>query len=326
MHVSFKPNNEKIYKAYLEMLLSECERLNKSILDKNSEFKCEICGISHNFDFNVKYAEVIKENNPKYNPKDKSKFYSAGRDFFPLVGSMGSEAQGFSNMSRPVNICPRCLLLVQYLPLSSFLVEGKLGFIQASDLSVQYELTKISVQSILDKIQSSGANAQIPNLGQKEKNKSIIVIRKMFEYFRNLIVKIPQQERYSKLSKITDFSCTLWKLSNSGQGAYLESELWPNEVIKFLFLCNVLGIEEELIQVLENEHKMIKYPPKQFINCLRNKKTYYFENLITKKFIPSENLLFLYEYYILGKSQLDMKLYCQLSEQILLLEPDKEKD
>src|SRR5690242_3759818 len=69
-------------------------------------------------------------------------FIQVGREWFPLAGSLGSDAQALPGASRSYNSCAKCLFAVQYLPLVSILVNGQLALFQATSIKLWYSWVK----------------------------------------------------------------------------------------------------------------------------------------------------------------------------------------
>jgi CRISPR-associated protein Cst1 len=79
-------------------------------------FRCEACGDARSLDFSALCDTAI--------PRDKQQATFVGRDWFPLAGSLGSDAQALPSASRAAHLCARCLFAVHYLPLGLILLAG----------------------------------------------------------------------------------------------------------------------------------------------------------------------------------------------------------
>ena len=86
---------------------------------------CECCGKNKCLDLNKIVQQSIV---PLGYNKDRKYI---GRDWFPLSGSLGSDAQALPAASRAPNLCASCLFAVQYLPLGSILMNGRLALFQS---------------------------------------------------------------------------------------------------------------------------------------------------------------------------------------------------
>lgn len=65
-----------------------------------------------------------------------------GRNWFPLAGSMGSDAQALPSASSGLNCCAKCLLAVQYLPQAGILMNGRLVLFQSTSIKLWYSWVK----------------------------------------------------------------------------------------------------------------------------------------------------------------------------------------
>jgi CRISPR-associated protein Cst1 len=208
---AYKPKNKEIYIDFLKALLIE---MNK----KDTGEICEICGEKHNFDIDILWREIAKKHNIKVNGKKY-----VGRDFFPLIGSIGNDAQALPSASRMLNICPKCLFAVNYIPLGTMLVKGRLICIESTSESIMIDLTKGIVAENLDRI--SGGNKEI--YGKKE-GSSVIYLR-LLEYFE-LLQEVRKQESLPETVAIY-----LWLFSNAGTGADCDMIEIPNKPLKFIW-------------------------------------------------------------------------------------------
>ncbi|MHA1381159.1 MAG: hypothetical protein ACTSRG_22555 [Candidatus Helarchaeota archaeon] len=322
MQSGFKPDNEKIFLKFLELLIDEIyNQYNPD--NKEKPEMCDICGLRYNFNFDEGYEEILKENHSKYNPKKRDINFRC-RNFFPLAGSMGSESQTFSNMSIAPNICPRCLFVIYYLPFSAQVIEGNLAIFQSSNLEIQYDMAKVLTSEYQKIIGLTSAKAKFPNIGKKLKSKNQRIFESFFEYFQMILPTSPTRSDYQDKFPDKNLQIILWKYSNSGQGPFLDIEHIPNTAILFIYLSYCLDLKNTLIDLIKEENKRIKYPPNLLYNCIRSKRLYKFENLISKKFQVDPKLQFLYYYYILGLSRREIEILVMISRQIQSMFKSKE--
>lgn len=105
--------NEIIYKAVLR-------RLAGAMLDEGQAGEpCELTGIRTRFDFHQTCVEALREGGQKL-PERKW----VGRDWVPLAGSLGNDAQALPAASRPLHVSALALLALQFLPQGLFLSKG----------------------------------------------------------------------------------------------------------------------------------------------------------------------------------------------------------
>jgi CRISPR-associated protein Cst1 len=122
--------NFEIYKKTLKAFLD-------SIREEPRGAPCEACGNLTAFDFANACSPVIEAAGAKVSGEKW-----IGREWFPLSGSLGSDAQALPAASRPVCLCPKCLLAVHYLPMALISVDGRLAVFQSTSIDFWYELVK----------------------------------------------------------------------------------------------------------------------------------------------------------------------------------------
>jgi hypothetical protein len=109
---------------------------------------CDFCGNQDSVDldklFHRAFGDKKKDNKKKTkNTTDKNnnkpQEHYVGRDWFPLAGSIGSDAQALPGGSRSLNICAKCLFAVQYLPQGVILIKGLLTIFQSTSTTFWYQ-------------------------------------------------------------------------------------------------------------------------------------------------------------------------------------------
>ena len=122
--------------------------------------RCESCGNRHSMDINRLFTEILVplgySGGTRY----------IGRDWFPLAGSMGSDAQALPSASRAPNLCAKCLFAVHYLPLGVILVNGKLALFQSTSKFFWYSLVNNIARKIKERIYANNLNT----IGSKERS------------------------------------------------------------------------------------------------------------------------------------------------------------
>lgn len=282
-------------------------------LEKGS--KCNICGHPYAYDFDAKLRTIISKHSlPKKVPEKmatkktsekKAKVepkYSC-REFFPLAGTMGQESQAFPNMSKCLSICPRCLLFVYFLPFSTQIIEGNMAIFQISDNLLQYKMVKIIVDKYINNIRTDTADSEIRNVGKDFKSKNELVFENFGVLFHNTLPEKPTKEDFARNFPSSRLACWLWKYVNSGQNASLSYEAIPNNAVNFLYLTSCFDMSQSLLDLVHQELKDIKYPPKQIFNSIRHKELYQFEKLDASTFELDHRLAILYYYFILSYSR-----------------------
>jgi len=150
--------NYAIYRSTLRNFLA-------AMVDESGPLlRCEACGILTRFDFAGACRAAEQESGHK---AAKEKWL--GRNWFPLVGSMGSDAQALPAASRPVQLCGKCLFAVHYLPLGVVLLDGRLAVFQSTYIALWYELIRRVVNAMENRL-SAGEYA---TLGGREGSRRI---------------------------------------------------------------------------------------------------------------------------------------------------------
>src|SRR5271157_3622339 len=116
--------SEKNILAYTSILSGFLDEMGKEELNYPM---CEICGYEHSFNFDT----VVREGLAKAGIGDKG-IRQIAREWFPLAGSPGNDAQALPSASRSLSICAKCLFVVHYMPLGMMLMEKRLVCFQSN--------------------------------------------------------------------------------------------------------------------------------------------------------------------------------------------------
>ena len=100
-----------------------------------------LTGIFTRFNFHKMCASALAEAGQKV-PERKS----IGRDWVPLAGSLGNDAQALPAASRSLHVSATALLSLQYLPLGMFLHQGRLACYQCTYSPLMQQLTQDVVE------------------------------------------------------------------------------------------------------------------------------------------------------------------------------------
>ncbi len=216
-------------------------------------FRCEACGSLTDFDFARTCISVV-ESHGKKAPEDKW----VGRDWFPLAGSLGSDAQALPAASRPVHLCAKCLFAVHYLPLGLILLDGRLAVFQSTSVELWYEL----VRDIVNEVQSRIKGGNFDTLGTKEGTRT--VTRRLLGLF----------ERLQARNRIEDMpsgtTLQVWRFTNSGASPECEIEEIPNPALVFLWKAVRSGLRQEVETIISNEGKK----ERPFYRCIAERRDY----------------------------------------------------
>ncbi|MDR4507320.1 MAG: hypothetical protein MRJ65_03625 [Candidatus Brocadiaceae bacterium] len=295
--------NLKIYVAETKGLLDEIGKNSKL---ENGQYVCEICGKSNNFDFESYYNKVCAEVGEKV-----KKGKVLGRDWFPLSGSLGSDAQALPAASRAMHICPTCLFSIHYLPVALILLGGKSAVFQSTSQSFTMDLVTTIVDEMIARVKAGNSDT----IGKKEGTK--VLTTRLLDYFRRL----QEEKRWSNLPDYTNL--LVWKFSNSGTGADCELEEIPNNALMFLWEAVHYGLRQEIDKLLSKEPKDPRF---QLLTAIREGKDYE-RGLYPYKKNPGANveLFVLYQLKICSVTKRALKIAQIIASKYFNLLDDKGK-
>lgn len=225
--------------------LSTLSKLKDELLTPSSDKQvlCESCG--------DRFATQLPE------------LQRIGRDYFPLAGSLGNDAQALPAASRSPRICAFCLLAIQWLPLGAQMYNGKLACFQFTDSQLSYfavqntfaeTISRLGVAKICDKV-------PIPGTGEGARQAALFLLEQM----RRL-----QQEK--KLNNLPPHvTLNIWSFSNSGADPDCELAEVPNPALSFLWEAARSHLRE-LQDFLKREDP--KKPQTHLLNCIERGRDY----------------------------------------------------
>lgn len=185
-----------------------------------------------------------------------------GRDWFPLAGSLGSDAQALPAGSHAPRICSLCLLAIQALPLGVTLLKGKLACFQ----STSWKMTQILVEYIYREtwvmLASTKSNEKVAALGAKGRTTPTAI--RLLQLFENLQV----DQRMLELPAYVTMN--IWLFSNSGTGADCDLIEIPNNALIFLWEA-AQRYRDEVKAMLTREGKNLDY---QLLECIYRQRDY----------------------------------------------------
>lgn len=234
---------QRVYDGILQSIIKNCKTEGEHI--------CEISGLRFHKTFEDYYileVEKLKDfvKSKKLDSKkekteltnlDKTDF-SLNRCWFPLIGGLGSDAQALPQAKFAFKIHPICIVIMQFLPLSSLLYKGGILLIDSSNIKFSRRYIKQNLEVVKQKIELVKETEPIENIKDFAKGN---YLNKALE----LIDEKEFEEDYSDLN--------LWSFSNSGTGASCEIDRIPDSLIrKLLNLRSIPTIRLELKQIVEN--------------------------------------------------------------------------
>lgn len=235
--------NEAIYLGILRELLVCAE------YEGQSGARCDLTGIRTDLDFHSICSRALSEAGL---PVPERKWL--GRDWIPLGGSLGNDAQALPVASRPLHVSALALLAFQYLPLGVFLFKGKLACYQ----STAAELAQALTAEVVDENQKRIALGNTEIFGKGSGTGVLLdMLMKHFESVQDVI-------RERALPPNT--SLFLWLFSNSGASADCLIEPVPERALTFIYEAQSAGFGSEVRGLLKNDPKDPRF---QLFECIR---------------------------------------------------------
>jgi len=238
---SIKDKSKRIaaYAAVVNALLS-------AIGGDDLPYRCQACGAARSADLDGLCRKAI----PHGLLKQQTRL--VGRDWFPLSGSLGSDAQALPAASRPINLCATCLFAVHYLPLGLILLDGRLAVFQSTAIPFWYEI----VRDISNEIFSRVTAGNYETIGKKEGSRAFVL------RLLALLERIKAGFRLREIPAAT--SLQIWRFSNSGTGPECTVEEIPNTALLFLWEAVRAGHRNEIASLIGNETKK----DRPFLRCI----------------------------------------------------------
>jgi CRISPR-associated protein Cst1 len=228
----------KMYKGVVNELLAKIGQDEVSA-------RCESCGGAKTLNFDWLCWSALAETTAK----DQARFI--GRDWFPLAGSMGSDAQALPAASRPVHLCAKCLFAVHYLPLGLILLGGRLAVFQSTSVEFWYEL----VREIVIERESRNQAGDYSNIGAKEGSRGFV------ERLLKLFERLQKARRFPDIPRAAALEA--WRFTNSNPPSCDIVEI-PNKVLTFLWEAVGWNLRQEVTNLVSREGKK----DRPFLHCV----------------------------------------------------------
>lgn len=285
----------------INMQASVTAELVNSIGNETQDEFCQSCGNSHSVDFNEVTSKALSKF--EKDPQDRS----IGRDWFPMAGSLGSDAQTLPGASQSPSLCAKCLVAVQYLPLGVRLFDRELAVFQSTSTEFWYEL----VRNISRQAQSRIQNGKPEIIGSKEGRGGLA--KQLLDLFGEL-----QREKKER-SLTDDVELYVWRFSNS-TSPNIEINVIPSFVLSFLHQASTkFGLADEIKQILSKEPT---FNNGNFFSCVLGRKNYFglYPGKLGKERDykgASHDLFLLYQTHLLGRSVRGLRSARGIAEAVL---------
>ncbi|WP_286756618.1 hypothetical protein [Roseivirga sp. UBA838] len=211
-------------------------------------YKCEVSGLKFNTTFESHFTGVLK--NIGLNEKEIAKKDTRlNRNWFPLIGGLGSDAHALPQAKFTIQIHPICVTIMQFLPLSALLYKRGILLVDSSNFEFARSFIKENVKNVIGRIETTPSNRPIESIRDYAKGHFLLRAIRILE-------DKEMEDEHSDLN--------LWSFSNSGTGASCEIERVPNSLIKKLIrLKQDTRISGELKWILANSDRAY-----WFLECL----------------------------------------------------------
>ncbi len=284
-HPGIKDQNKRIL-FYSKMITGILNKIGKEDVQE----PCESCGNPSSLDID----KLARETLVPLGSKDMKRYI--GRDWFPLAGSIGSDAQALPASSRAPNICAKCLFAVHYLPLGVLLINGRLAVFQSTSKSFWYDYVYAIVKEVHRRISAGDRET----LGAKEGSIAAV----------NKILDVMKEMRDEDVPPGT--SLFVWQFSNSGTGPDCKIEEIPNSALTFLHEAVSHGCRNEIATVIAKDRS----PEHSFLNCISNGSDYSALYPFKKFNGVSPKLFFLYQTRIRSISAVSLNVAYKIAKYI----------
>lgn len=273
---SIKDRNKRIeqYSAVVNALLN-------SVGSETVSRACESCGSERTLDFQAVVNSALRD----LGVKPQERF--VGRDWFPLAGSFGSDAQSLPSASRAPALCAICLFAVQYAPLVSVLYSGRLVLFSSTDETFWYWL----VSDFYEEVERRILAQNYETLGKKEG--SAAMVQGLLSVFDRL------KEGKLQGEIPTDTVVHLWQFSNA-QSQDCKIQQIPNAALSFLSSISREGWRDEVLGLIKHEGKKTNG---SFLQCILERKDYSPLYPYKKFEGASPGLFALYQTKVIGRNQ-----------------------
>jgi hypothetical protein len=249
------------------------QELMLSIIEDEKNYEgssiCPISGLKFNKEFSFYYRTVIEKvadkirktrTDPKKLKNDLKNLYntdtSISRCWFPLLGSIGSDAQALPQAKFDIQVHPICLVIIQFLPFSALLYKGGILLFDTTNFEFSKDFIEESVERVQQEINLTPSEKSVENIRDFSQGDYIL---KSIRIYKELRI---DYDAYTDLN--------LWKFSNSGTGASCEIDRIPNQTFKTL-----LKIYDTNSKCQEDLKDILKRSSKRFLEHLIEGKDYY---------------------------------------------------
>lgn len=254
---------------------------------------------------------------------------SIGRDYFPLAGSIGNDAQALPAASRAPRICPLCLLAVHWLPLGTGVFNRGLACFQFTESILSQDLIQSIYNRNRSELDASTLDRKLPIAFSSDESKSEKRGKSLGRLLFETIIQFNRERKQNELPETVTLN--IWTFSNAGQSADSDFFEIPNPSLQFFW--DGLNHKTELEEILQNED--LKKPATHLLAAIEQRKEYFgfypqkAKEGETKSQVASIGLFDLYQTRVLRRQQVTLdsaKLFAKLAHKKLKIEAGKDKN
>jgi hypothetical protein len=191
------------WKMYLQTLIQLRDELLKQ--DLNATPDCESCG-----------------DRPATRMLER-----IGRDYFPLAGSLGNDAQALPAASRSPRVCAFCLLAIQWIPLGATMFKGSLACFQFTEPLLSFHFVHETYRETKRRLETAGVKDKVlvPGSGEGATPAALFLLKRMREL----------QDDRIMLELPLYVSLNIWSFTNSGASPDCSVTEIHNPALQFLW-------------------------------------------------------------------------------------------
>jgi CRISPR-associated protein (Cas_CXXC_CXXC) len=234
-----------------------------------------------------------------------------GRDYFPLAGSLGNDAQALPAASRSPRVCALCLLAIQWLPLGAIMFNGSLACFQFTDPLLSFYFARDTYRETRNRLEMARTEDKVLVPGSREGATPAAIL--LLERMRQL-----QQDRVM-LNLPPYVSLNIWAFSNSGANPDCNITEIENPALQFLW--KAAGIHYTEVQnLLKREDP--KKPNMHLLTAIEGQRDYagfYPQKArkgATDQQLTSKSLYELYQTHVLARPLAALRVAEWLASQI----------
>lgn len=150
-----------------------------------------------------------------------------GRDFFPLAGSLGNDAQALPAASRAPRVCALCLIAIQWVPLGAIMFSGRLACFQFTEPILTQYFVEDTYRETRKRLDAASINDKVLAPGSQEG--ATPAARLLIERMRRL------QEDREDMSLPPNVTLNIWAFSNTGASPDCEVFEINHPALQFLW-------------------------------------------------------------------------------------------